>query len=452
MNFDPPRIYVRFLPLVLAAIWAGTALSVYVSPPFVGQMLWRAGKFDVLINVVLYIPLGVALSRYGVFKCGLAGAALSIAVEAAQLFFPDRFTAVTDVMSNALGAVIGCIVVKAIGHRGRWVLNLLELRRSVGVFILFVCFLFIGVVSWPRMPSDFRNWDTACRLSLGDEITADRLWAGEIFEVWILPVHLDASVVKQLSSKSDDRVLLTQTLDNQAVFLRRFSDDFESVRGKSLLTPQESKQFFSSFSGSNELSILVWFRTDSDTQGGPARIVSYSTSIWKQNFALGQEGRNIVFRVLTPTSAPGGFTPQLETRPVLNSGRAAFIAATYDGRNSKVYLDGRLISRLNLRARGRSFPFLADIGLPAAAVFVGVTMGLGAIGLIRGGRKRRWLTGACTGVLGGFLFVAVGGVDALPGFAPLIPLFALGGGLVAGFSTRVAAPCANATGDLETRT
>jgi hypothetical protein len=436
-GLDRTHVFIRPLPLVLTAICAGTALSVYVSSPFLDVLLWRTGKSDVLINLLLYIPLGAAMARHGVLKCGLAGAVVSITIEMIQLFYPDRYTAVSDVVSNTLGAMLGCIAINALGFRWRRFLDRFELSRPVGALLLTMGVLFIGVVSWPRMPSDFRNWDTECLLSLGDDVDGDRLWTGEIFEVMVLPIHLDAGAIQTLSFEDHERAAHMRAFENQAVFSRRFSDDFDSVRGKSLLTPRDSIQFFDSLTRWDKLTILVWFRTDSETQGGPARIVSYATSIWRQNFMLGQEGRDIVFRVLTPTSAPGGFTPQLETRGVLRSGQDAFVAATYDGRNSRVYLDGRFIGRLNLSARGRTVPFLADSGLPASSLCIGVVMGLAAVALMRRYRRRRWLTGACAGLIGGVIFVFAGGVDALPGFAPWVPLLALGGGFMAGISTRL---------------
>ncbi|MEJ2722595.1 MAG: hypothetical protein P8181_15875, partial [bacterium] len=67
------EIRVRLLPLVLMGILASTALSVDVSRPAVGPGLWRVGLDDFLLNVLLYMPLGVVLSRHGIAKCGLAG-------------------------------------------------------------------------------------------------------------------------------------------------------------------------------------------------------------------------------------------------------------------------------------------------------------------------------------------------------------------------------------------
>ncbi|UCH85207.1 MAG: VanZ family protein [Candidatus Latescibacterota bacterium] len=431
------RVYLRPLPLVLAAVLAGTAISVYVAPPSVGPLLWRAGKYDLLINIVLYIPVGVVLSRYGVVKCGLAGVALSILVETTQLFLPDRFTAASDVIANTTGTVIGCLAMRISGARGRQLLNSVALTRGLGVVFLLIGVGFGWWVSWPRLPADFRNWDPACRLSVGDEVSGDRFWDGEIFDIMILPDYLDAEAVRRASAgPGPDRPYL-RALRSRAVFKRAFSGDFRSAQGMSLLDSLELDPFYRALTEAGQLSILVWFRTDDESQGGPARIVSYSTSIWKQNFALGQEGRNIVFRVLTPTTAPGGFTPQLETRGVLAAGHDAVLAATYDGRTSSVYLDGRLISRLNLKARGRSSPFLADIGLPASAICVGTLMGLGMIGLARGGGRYRWLTGGLAGLVGTMLFILVGGVDALPEFTPWAILFGLAGGVVAGLSTAV---------------
>jgi len=70
--------------------------------------------FDVVMNVVMFVPLGFIyrLSRpraTGAVWVGafFAGAALSASVEAAQFFTPDRYPSVNDLVTNSGGAVVG---------------------------------------------------------------------------------------------------------------------------------------------------------------------------------------------------------------------------------------------------------------------------------------------------------------------------------------------------------
>src|SRR3954471_7762674 len=70
------------------------------------------GTADLLLNVVLFMPLGVALaprghSRNRIFLLALL---LSTAIELIQFFIPGRDPSVSDVVANTCGAVLGALV------------------------------------------------------------------------------------------------------------------------------------------------------------------------------------------------------------------------------------------------------------------------------------------------------------------------------------------------------
>ena len=75
--------------------------------------------FDVLENVVLFVPLGFTLTGL-LFRKGFGGSAvllgvlvfsvaLSYGIEIAQVFLPGRFSSLTDVFANGAGAAIGSL-------------------------------------------------------------------------------------------------------------------------------------------------------------------------------------------------------------------------------------------------------------------------------------------------------------------------------------------------------
>jgi VanZ family protein len=99
----------------LAVIVAVVTLSPFrfVLPP-VNALVTSWLAFDVVMNVVMFVPLGFIhrLARpraTGAVWVGamLWGAALSGLVEAAQFFTPGRFPAVSDLITNTAGAGIG---------------------------------------------------------------------------------------------------------------------------------------------------------------------------------------------------------------------------------------------------------------------------------------------------------------------------------------------------------
>lgn len=70
------------------------------------------GGADLILNVVLFLPLGAALGRAGFSsrQSLVLCAVLSASVEAAQLLLPDRAPTLRDIATNALGGGIGAVL------------------------------------------------------------------------------------------------------------------------------------------------------------------------------------------------------------------------------------------------------------------------------------------------------------------------------------------------------
>lgn len=117
----------HFLALLytLALVYASLQpFSPWIAPvpgtPFFVFAPWppRWTRVDVIANAVAYVPFGlfVALLRPGQSPLGRlltaisAGAALSFALETAQMFLPPRDASVIDLMSNTAGAAVGGVL------------------------------------------------------------------------------------------------------------------------------------------------------------------------------------------------------------------------------------------------------------------------------------------------------------------------------------------------------
>lgn len=77
---------------------------------------------DVVLNVVLFLPLGFLLERVrsgrlGVGAIALLAAAVALAAESLQLMIPGRYSALTDVAANGAGAALGAVLSRMVRLR-----------------------------------------------------------------------------------------------------------------------------------------------------------------------------------------------------------------------------------------------------------------------------------------------------------------------------------------------
>jgi hypothetical protein len=96
--------------VVLAAIaWATLTPNPETGAwPLISCMLCGPrGLADALLNVVLFVPLGMVAAMGGAGVAVAAGGLLSMAVEAAQSLIPGRHPSPGDILFNTLGAAVG---------------------------------------------------------------------------------------------------------------------------------------------------------------------------------------------------------------------------------------------------------------------------------------------------------------------------------------------------------
>jgi VanZ family protein len=113
--------------------------------------------FDLLVNVLVYVPMGflyclAALPylapRWAALAAIFAGTMLSLAVEMAQGFIAGRVSSNLDLLSNGLGAMLGALLAMAMG--ARWILsgNLYRVRQHVFLPGAAVDLGFVVLVLW----------------------------------------------------------------------------------------------------------------------------------------------------------------------------------------------------------------------------------------------------------------------------------------------------------------
>src|SRR5689334_21621972 len=94
---------------------------------------------DVLINIAAYVPLGFLLARtymarYPARRAALVAAGLtlltSVTMESIQMFMPSRIASNVDVLTNALGGLIGALAAPLFAPGGRVAVRLARLRQQ----------------------------------------------------------------------------------------------------------------------------------------------------------------------------------------------------------------------------------------------------------------------------------------------------------------------------------
>jgi hypothetical protein len=319
-------------PLAVAVIIFTTAVPVEIR----GEAGWslQFGITDMVQNLLLYVPLGVALWRRPLWQVGAMAGMLSLGIEATQLWSVGRFASPFDVLNNTLGALVAASLMRLGGRPAG--AEPATVRLSRGVTILAACVFGFIIYSWtrPAEQTDLSNWDTSYPLLLGNERTENRPWRGTISRVALFDSTLTSEQVAAAGSGF---------LPGGPLPEFESSDTVVSRGGPARQLPAKLAERFAHVAmAANQFSVLLTLKTDDEGQEGPARILSFSADTFNRNFDLGQQGRRVIFRVRTPVTGLNGGTLRASTRPILRAGREVELAATYDGAVARIYVDGAL--------------------------------------------------------------------------------------------------------------
>ncbi|HEX9109274.1 MAG TPA: VanZ family protein, partial [Longimicrobiales bacterium] len=102
------------------------------------------GAADAFLNVLLFMPLGAALAwaGLGTARAVPLGAALSIAIEVAQLWIPGRESSIGDVITNTTGTAAGVLLFQLLPPLLVWArrhARALELALPLATLALLAC-------------------------------------------------------------------------------------------------------------------------------------------------------------------------------------------------------------------------------------------------------------------------------------------------------------------------
>jgi Concanavalin A-like lectin/glucanases superfamily/VanZ like family len=358
----------RLLGPALLLIVAGTMIPTGLRHPSLSYIDNGFNLDDFINNMFLYMPLGIAFGGSSLLRAFLVGLSLSTSAEILQLGYVDRIPSFVDIASNTSGAVAGYVVAKLFfRYRGgelRGRLTYLTLNRALAAAAIPIALLGTASLIHPLMASDFSNWSPSFQLAAGNELTGKRPWSGTISELSIYPVAMSADQIEQFAHP--DASSNATALFGVPVAGPIKPEEEKLKNGSPLLSSEENLRLYNALVAKNQMTLLVWLRPDNLEQTGPARIVTYSQDWRLRNFTLAQMRNTLTFRLRTPASGLNGTDPALYTGPVLTLDHTSFVAAVYDGRTSRLYVDGRLAAHDDLAARRPRLPHRIWSWLPGS--------------------------------------------------------------------------------------
>ncbi len=357
-SFVSPRLRLRLLAPAIALIVAATMIPIRLRHPSLNYIHDDFDVPDFVNNLLLYMPLGIALGGSSLLRASLFGLCLSTGAEVLQLGYVDRIPSFSDIACNTCGAVIGYLAATVYFRSTGRDLKSLRVGRLAAVVAIVIAVSGTVALVYHRTRSDFSNWNPAFHLAIGNEVTGDRPWEGTISALQIYPFALAPSQISDLAVRAaaSDGAGQPSKLSALPEGGLLPAVDLTTAHGRPVLSQQQELGLYNALVSGNQLTLLVAMRPGNLEQLGPARVITYSKDTSERNFTLGQIHNTLTFRLRTPNSGANGTGPALYSGPVLSLARTSFVAAVYDGRISSLYVDGILAAQANLGAKRPHLP------------------------------------------------------------------------------------------------
>lgn len=96
----------------------------------------------------------------------------------------------------------------------------------------------------------------------------------------------------------------------------------------------------------NQLTIEAIITADNVKQGGPARIISFSSGPMSRNFTIGQDKDRLVIRLRTPATGENGTEPEVGLCTI-SAGKPVHLVASYSPGELICYVDGKQVLKTN---------------------------------------------------------------------------------------------------------
>jgi glycopeptide antibiotics resistance protein len=324
------------------------------------------GFFEPLANILLFVPIGLGISRWIKDRAGAlfivlaVGAGFSLFVEILQVSMPSRTPSAADVLMNSIGAYMGLL-----WHR-RGYKNARPLVSWQGALAGFVCYaavLFSLSVYFTPVERfwDLSNWDAGFPLLIGNEATGNRQWYGLVSDVFLMDRVLSREEAIAALEDREAFVNRNRLLGYYSLKHGNYSDregnlpELAWIPGKPsaelpegalpgdygwLRTGEPVNNVTQAISRSSAFTIGATISAAYLDQEGPARILTISQSPYEYNLTIGQQGGSLVFRLKTPFMDRGGNEVAFHVPSFFTEFGTRQIIFSYNGSALVLYVDG----------------------------------------------------------------------------------------------------------------
>jgi glycopeptide antibiotics resistance protein len=324
------------------------------------------GFFEPLANILLFVPVGLGVSRRIKDRAGAlfivlaAGAGFSLFVEVLQVSMPSRTPSAADVLMNSIGAYTGLL-----WHRREHasVRPLVSWRGALAGFVCYAAVLFSLSVYFTPVERfwNLSNWDAAFPLLIGNEATGNRQWYGLVSDVFIIDRVLSREEAIAAFEDREAFVNRNRLLGYYTLKHGNYSDRegnlpellwipeklaAELPEGALpgdhgwLRTGEPVNNATQAISRSSAFTIGATISAAYLDQEGPARILTISQSPYEYNLTVGQQGGSLVFRLRTPFVDRGGSEVAFHVPGFFTDLAARQIIFSYNGSALALYIDG----------------------------------------------------------------------------------------------------------------
>lgn len=355
------------------------------SPFLLSRPLGFDGFLHTSLNVLLFIPFGIALSRFfqrprksflrSVAIALIAGAALSYSIEIIQLYMPSRDSAWDDVIANALGSVIGTILGAGIGNLvfqklSEWESHIEQFLSFRKVFV--AATIYFGVwlaISVPlQQKTHLNNWDPNSFLFVGYDAREDTRWSGSVSRIQLWDHAFTDNRATEISANAgvidapDPAMLASYDLSQPPPIANKTSQlpklAFTSTASLPtvphhlqradgppvLVSAGPASSLPAAVRSSNQFSVLVDCipRRDDDIDGA---VFAISTPSGKFDFDLRQEGSSAVIYMRTGLESTKRAALAWHVPGVFFANVSRSILFSYDGAQGFLYIDDKKVSK-----------------------------------------------------------------------------------------------------------